>query len=90
MLRRAGLRDVQIRAAVVAVQRDHPYKRLPVQFATSLRGRILDGGLLGEAELDACVAACERLAADPESVMVSFLVTQVWGRRPGPDEGARG
>jgi hypothetical protein len=81
MLRRAGLRDVRIRAAVIALQGEHPYKKLPVQFAASLRKRILDAGLLTEAELDEAVNECERIAGDPETVVMSFIVTQVWGRR---------
>jgi SAM-dependent methyltransferase len=82
MLRRAGLEDVHIRAAIVALQDQHSYKRLPVQFAASLRGRILEGGLLSEAELDAAVAECERVAADPETVVITLVVTQAWGRKP--------
>ena len=81
MLRRDGLKDVHIRAAVVALQDTHPYKRLPIQFATSLRKRIVDGGMLSEAELDNAIAACEQIASDPETVVMSFIVTQVWGRK---------
>ena len=82
MLRRVGLEDIQVRAAVVALQGQHPYKRVPVQFATSLRKRILEAGILKESELDELVQDCERLASDPDTVMTSFVVTQVWGRRP--------
>lgn len=82
MLRRAGLEDVQMKAAVVALQGRHPYKRVPVQFAASLRQRILEAGILKESELDQLIRDCERIAADPETVMTSFVVTQVWGRKP--------
>lgn len=82
MLRRAGLEDVQVRAAVVALQGRHPYKRAPAQFAASLRERILGAGILKEPELDELIQECERAAADPETVMTSFVVTQVWGRKP--------
>ena len=82
MLHRLKLHDVQIRAAVVALQNQHPYKRLPVQFATSLRKRILDAGILSEIELDRSIAECEQLADDPETIVLSFIVTQVWGRKP--------
>ncbi len=82
MLRRAQLGDVRIRAAIIAVQDQHPYKRLPIQFATSLRKRILDTGMLSESELDNAVAECEQIAADPETVVLSFAMIQVWGRKP--------
>lgn len=84
MLRRAGVEDVQIRAAVIALQDKHPYKRLPIQFATSLRKRIVDGGILSESELDNAIAECEQIAGDPETIIVSFVVTQVWGRKAQP------
>lgn len=80
LLRRAGLEDVQVRAAVVALQDRHPYMWLPVQFATSLRQRIIDGGLLSAAELDEHLAACEAIAQDPATWVTTFIVTQVWGR----------
>ncbi len=56
--------------------------RLPIQFATSLRQRILDAGLLTEAELDEALSACEEIAKKPESFALTFIVTQVWGRKP--------
>jgi SAM-dependent methyltransferase len=81
MLRHMGLEDIKIRAAVTALQDQHPYKRLPIQFATSLRKRILEAGLLSETELDHVIAECEQVASDPESIVISFVVTQVWGRK---------
>jgi SAM-dependent methyltransferase len=81
MLRQAGLEEVRIRAAVIALQNGHPYMRLPIQFATSLRQRILDAELLTEVELDEALSACEEIARNPETFVMSFLVTQVWGRK---------
>jgi ubiquinone/menaquinone biosynthesis C-methylase UbiE len=82
MLRQAGLEDVELRAGVVPLPPGHPYLRLPIQFATSLRPRILDGGLLSEGELDEALAECERIAQEPETIGLTFVVTQVWGRKP--------
>jgi ubiquinone/menaquinone biosynthesis C-methylase UbiE len=82
MLRQAGLEEVHIRGAVVALQNGHPYMRLPIQFATSLRQRMLDARLLTEVQLDEALAACEEIARNPETFVMSFLVTQVWGRKP--------
>jgi len=82
MLRERGAEDLQMRAAVVALTPGHPYLRLPIQFATSLRNRILDGGLMSAIELDAAIAECEKVARDPQTTGVTFVVTQVWGRKP--------
>jgi SAM-dependent methyltransferase len=80
MLRAAGLRQVSQRNAVIAATGNHAYKRLPLQFAVSLRTRILEGELLSEALLDACLSDVAAVADDPGSVMTTFIVTQVAGR----------
>jgi SAM-dependent methyltransferase len=51
ILQERGAEDVRIRAAIVALAPGHPYLRLPVQFATSLKNRILVGELVGKSEV---------------------------------------
>jgi SAM-dependent methyltransferase len=82
MLHERGAEDIRIRAAVVALAPGHPYLRLPVQFATSLKNRILDSGLMGRPELDDAIAECERVASNPQTIGTSFVVMQLHGRRP--------
>jgi SAM-dependent methyltransferase len=82
MLRHAGLEDVRARAVVLALHDQHPYLRLPILFATSLRQRILEGGLLRESDLDNAIAEYECVAAAPDTFGLSFVVTQIWGRKP--------
>ncbi|HEX6608836.1 MAG TPA: methyltransferase domain-containing protein [Chloroflexia bacterium] len=81
MLRDAGLREVDLRAAVIALHDAHPYMRLPIQFATSLRPRILAARLLTAADLDGAIAECEEIASRPDTSVLTFIVTQVWGRK---------
>lgn len=81
MLRKAGLQDVQVRAALFALPHGHPYRQLPVQFATSLRPRILSNSLLSEAELDELLGSCQELINDPARFWLTFTVIQVWGRK---------
>jgi SAM-dependent methyltransferase len=83
MLRDRGAEDMRIRTALIALPPGHAYLRLPIQFATSLRGRILEGGIMEAAELDEVIAECERVDADPATAGMSFVVTQIWGRKPG-------
>jgi ubiquinone/menaquinone biosynthesis C-methylase UbiE len=82
MLRAAGLQDVSQRNAVLAATGKHPYKRLPIQFAASLRKRILDSGSMSETDLESCISEVAATADDPASVMTTFIVTQVAGRKP--------
>lgn len=78
----AGLRDVQLRAEVVALAPRHPYLRVPIQFATSLRPRLLSAGIVTEAELDTTIAAVEAHLARPDVTGLTYTVVQVWGTKP--------
>ena len=66
---------------MVALPPGHPYLQLPVQFATLLRDRIFGGSIMEAAELDAVITEYKRAAADPATARLSFVVTQVWGRK---------
>jgi SAM-dependent methyltransferase len=82
LLRRAGLVDVRVRTTVLALQDAHPAMRLPILVASALRRRIVEAGRLDDDSLDDALRECETSALDPETFVTSFLVTQVWGRRP--------
>ena len=82
LARRAGLLSVQIRAAVEALPPRHPYLRVILQFATSLRGRILDSSIATEEELDQVTADVESTLNDDSTAGLTFVVTQVWGVKP--------
>lgn len=81
MLRQAGLEHVQVRAQVLTLPHGHAYRRSPVQFATSLRSRILEGRLLSQRQLDAAIADCEAAADDPNTLFTTFTLMQAWGRK---------
>jgi len=79
LLSGAGLRP-QLRAEVVALPPGHPYLRLPVQFAASMRGRLEQ--LLPPAELTALVADSDRELNDPTRSGLSFTLVQAWAEVP--------
>jgi ubiquinone/menaquinone biosynthesis C-methylase UbiE len=81
MLRAAGMQEVSQRNAVLACYGQHPYKRLPLQFARSLRPTILDSGLMSETRLRECMQDACVIASNPDSVMTTFIVTQVAARK---------
>lgn len=82
LLEHAGCTDVETRGHVHVLGPGHPYRRLPAQFAQSLRPRLLASGLVEPARLDHLVSACERVAADPVRRITTFMVVQAWGRAP--------
>lgn len=82
MLRAAGLEHVNVRASVHALPPRHPYLRVIVQFAASLRNRILEGALATAEQLDRLVREVEEVLASDDAAGTTFLVTQVWGTKP--------
>lgn len=71
-----------IRAECLALDPGHPYLQVPIQFATSLRPRLL--ALVEESELDRLVAAARVELATPGRWGTTFTLIQAWGRVPGP------
>jgi ubiquinone/menaquinone biosynthesis C-methylase UbiE len=81
MLTAAGFREVSQRNAVLACHGRDPYKLAPLQFANWLRPQIVGRMLMSEDRLEECIEDAIAVAADPRTVMTSFLVTQVAGRK---------
>ena len=79
LLRSAGM-EPRVEATVVALEPGHPYLRLPVQFATSLRPRLEK--LVAAAELDALLAQAEAELARPGTWGTTFTLVQAVARRP--------
>jgi SAM-dependent methyltransferase len=82
LLQSAGLQDLRIRAAVEALPPGHPYLAVALQFAASLRSRILNAQIATEAELDQLISEVRALL-DRGSAGTTFLVTQVAAQVPG-------
>lgn len=76
------LRAVSIESVVhcecIALQPGHPYMQLPIQFATSLRPKLIQ--LLDESELDHLLDAARAELADPNRWGQTFTLVQAWGR----------
>jgi len=79
MLARAGLQKVSMRAAVRALTHGHPYMRLPLQFAESMRERIVAANLVGDEELDALMATVDNIVSKPDTGVLTFTLVQAWG-----------
>lgn len=78
-LRTVGV-EPTLRAHCVALEPGHPYLQLPVQFATSLRPRLL--ALVPEDELDRLLDAGKVELADPMRWGTTFTLVQAWGQVP--------
>jgi ubiquinone/menaquinone biosynthesis C-methylase UbiE len=66
----------RLRADVVGLPPLHPYLRLPLQFAASLRPRLLE--VIDEAALDSCLGEAETELSDPRRWGLTFTLVQTW------------
>lgn len=72
--------EPEIACECVALEPGHPYLQLPVQFATSLRLRLLP--LVTERELDRLIEQARADLTEPGRWGTSFLLIQAWGKAP--------
>jgi SAM-dependent methyltransferase len=84
LLRQAGCQAVNGRAEVLALPAGHRYRHWPLESALALQRRILGSGLMTAGEFGTTLEACQRIADDPDIWMTSYMMTQVWGRKPPP------
>lgn len=82
LLRQTELQDVQVRAAVLALQDRHPYMGVALIGARAMRERMIAAGLTTEAEFEELVQAVQECLDDPERMQITFTTVQVWGRKP--------
>ena len=77
LLKQAGF-DPHIRAKVVTLPPEHPYLPLPLQFATSLRPRLLE--ISDHGKLDELITSAAKEIEDVNRRGLSFTLVQTWAR----------
>ncbi|MEZ5904629.1 MAG: methyltransferase domain-containing protein, partial [Geminicoccaceae bacterium] len=80
LLRRAGLRDVEVRISQPASFTGEA-KLITVRTMQGIAARVVDVGLATAAEVEHIIAALERAAADPDVLMGMPRIVQAWGRK---------
>ena len=79
LMRAAGLRP-RIEAAVVALEPGHPYLRLPLQFAASLRPRLEQ--MIGQVEFSGLVEQANDELGREGTWGTTFTLVQTYAQRP--------
>lgn len=82
MLRDAGLMDVQVKPLIHIYGPDHSRRPIFLQFVNNLHERIVSERLISEEEFAECVASLERHLSHLETLVISHLFIQTWGRKP--------
>jgi len=82
MLRAAGLVDVEVDVQAGLWRPGEPHHNLLPCLVNLHRDRILANGPLTEPELDACLRDVEDHLARPDTIVLSWMLFQAWGRKP--------
>jgi SAM-dependent methyltransferase len=82
MLREAGLVDIGVNPLVHVYPPGHGRRMLLLEFVENARHRILEMNLIGKVELDELTADLRRHLQDPETLVLSSVFIQAWGRKP--------
>jgi 2-polyprenyl-3-methyl-5-hydroxy-6-metoxy-1,4-benzoquinol methylase len=82
LMREAGLVDVQVRPVVHLSPMGHPRRLIPLQFIENVRHELVGRGLLTDAEIDDSLASLRAHLDDPNTLVMSHLFFQAWGRKP--------
>jgi SAM-dependent methyltransferase len=83
MLRAAGVVDIHVNPVIHAYAAGNPRRTIFWDFVQNVRDRLVEGGYVGEAELDDLLDALKRHLDNEGTLVVSHLFFQVWGRKPG-------
>ena len=82
MLREAGLDGVEVSPLIHVYPDGHNRRPIFWQFLQNVRDRILEQGLINELEFDELMAELKEHLDRPDTLVVSHLFFQVWGRKP--------
>jgi SAM-dependent methyltransferase len=90
MFRQAGLADIGVEARAPVYPAGHQRRMIRPDLVRSMRTRVLELGLCGEAELDELDAAARAHLSDPRTLIMSGLLFLTWAREPRlPQSSAR-
>ena len=82
LLRDAGLIEVRVNPIIHVYPPGHGRRSILLDFAENLTDRILAQKLVGERELSDMKATLKQHLANPDTLVVSHLFFQAWGRKP--------
>jgi SAM-dependent methyltransferase len=82
LFREAGLTDVEVDAVVHVYPVGHSRRSIFRDFVNNVRDKLVDGGFISRAELEADLGLFEEKLADPEVLVISQPFFRLWGRVP--------
>ena len=82
LFREAGLVDIEVKPVIHVYPHGHNRRPIFWQFLQNVRDRILEQELITESEFSELTAELKEHLERPDTLVVSHLFFQVWGRKP--------
>jgi ubiquinone/menaquinone biosynthesis C-methylase UbiE len=82
LLRQAGLVDIEVNPVIHVYPHGHNRRLIFWHFLQNVRDRILEDELISESEFSELTAELKEHLERPDTLVVSHLFFQVWGRKP--------
>ncbi|MRG98454.1 methyltransferase domain-containing protein [Polyangium spumosum] len=86
MLRDAGLVEIQVNPVIHVYPPGHHRRSIFLDFVTNIRENLVREGFASDEELNELTRELRRHLDDPDTLVVSHLFFQVWGRKPVTDK----
>ncbi|UQA59530.1 class I SAM-dependent methyltransferase [Polyangium aurulentum] len=90
MLRDAGLVELGVNPVIHVYPHGHHRRSIFLDFVQNTRDALVREGFATDEELNELTRDLKRHLDDPDTLVVSHLFFQVWGRKPGRREGDHG
>ena len=82
LFREAGLTDVDVDAVMHVYPVGHSRRSTFRDFVNNVRDKLIDGGFISRAELEADLGLFDEKLADPKVLVISQPFFRLWGRVP--------
>jgi len=82
LFREAGLVDIEVKPAIHVYPHGHNRRVVFWDFLQNVRDRVLEQELITESEFDGLTTELKEHLNRPDTLVVSHLFFQVWGRKP--------
>ena len=82
LFREAGILDIQVNPVIHVYPRGHNRRAIFWHFLQNVRDRILEQGLIADSEFSELMGELKEHLDRPDTLVVSHLFFQVWGRKP--------
>jgi hypothetical protein len=82
LFREAGLVDIEVKPVIHVYPHGHNRRPIFWQFLQNVRDRILEQELIDQSEFNELTAELKEHLERPDTLVVSHLFFQVWGRKP--------